>query len=321
MTGATGFVGKALLAKLSENACGECRGTVRASTEATPQGLHRVVGEIGPGTDWSEALSGVHAVVHTAARVHMLHDDAEHALREYRRVNVEGTLSLARQAALAGIRRFIFISSIKVNGERTEPGRPFRADDPPAPVGPYGMSKHEAELGLRALAEASDLEVVIIRPGLVYGPGVKANFLSLMRALHRGLPLPLGAIRNLRSYVALENLVDLICAALKHRAVGNETFLVSDGEDVSTPELARRLAAALDVPARLISLPVPMLRAMAWAVGKREHAERLCGSLQVDIDKTKRLLRWTPVVGLDKALAVTARDFLETRGPPGAPRI
>jgi UDP-glucose 4-epimerase len=255
-----------------------------------------------PSTDWTAALDGVSAVIHCAARVHVMADTAADPLEEFRHVNVQGTLNLARQAAAAGVRRFVFVSSIKVNGEATQPGAPFTADDAPAPLDAYGVSKMEAEQGLRELAAQTGMEVIIIRPPLVYGPGVKANFAAKMRWLQRGVPLPLGAIHNQRSLVALDNLVDLIVTCLTHPAAANQTFLVSDGEDVSTSELLRRMGQALDRPARLLPVPQSWLKLAAAMVGKSDVAQRLCGSLQVDISKTRQLLSWTPPLSLDQGL-------------------
>jgi UDP-glucose 4-epimerase len=234
-------------------------------------------------------------------------------LAAFRRVNVRGTLRLAEQAAQCGVRRFIYLSSIKVNGEGTWPGRPYTADDQPAPLDPYGVSKLEAEHGLQVLAVKTGMEIVIIRPVLVYGPGVKANFRSMMAWLNRGVPLPLGAITNKRSLVALDNLVDLIMTCIHHPAAANQVFLVSDDEDLSTSELLRRMARALGRPARLLPLPMWILKGTAQLLGKRALSQRLCGSLQVDIDKTKSLLEWTPAISVDGALAKTAKDFLEHR--------
>jgi nucleoside-diphosphate-sugar epimerase len=246
-----------------------------------------------------------------------MRDSAADPLAEFRRVNVDGTLHIARQAAEAGVRRFVFLSSIKVNGERTSPERPFTAADPPAPEDAYGLSKYEAEEGLRALARETKIEVAIIRPVLTYGPGVKANFESLMRWLWRGVPLPLGAVHNKRSLVALDNLVDLITLCVRHPAGANETFLVSDGEDLSTTELLRRTAAALGKRARLIPVPRPVLETGAALVGKRAEARRLLSSLQVDISKARRMLNWTPPVTVEAALRSTAAWFL-TREQSGA---
>jgi nucleoside-diphosphate-sugar epimerase len=239
-----------------------------------------------------------------------MRENASQPLAEFRRINVEGTLNLARQAIHVGVRRFIFISSIKVNGEGTLPGQPYCADDVPAPVDPYGISKHEAEQELLQVARETGLELVIIRPVLVYGPSVKANFLSMMRWLHRGIPLPLGAIKNQRSLVALDNLVDLIVTCLHHPKAPNQTFLVSDGQDLSTTELLRRMSAELGRPAHLIPVPAPVLRMAVRLLGRADFAERLCGSLQVDISKTRELLGWVPPVSVDEALKQTARHFL-----------
>jgi nucleoside-diphosphate-sugar epimerase len=238
-------------------------------------------------------------------------DTSSDPLVEFRKVNLDGTLALARQASAAGVRRFIFISSIKVNGEGTAPTQPYKAGDDSAPLDPYGVSKLEAEQGLRALATDTGMEVVIIRPVLVYGPGVKANFLNMMRWLHKGVPLPFGAIHNRRSLVALDNLVDLIVTCIDHPAAANQTFLVSDGEDLSTTELLRRMGTALGKPARLLPVPSWLLETGAAMLGKQALSQRLCGSLQVDISKTRELLNWTPPVSVDEALRKTAKHFLE----------
>jgi nucleoside-diphosphate-sugar epimerase len=231
---------------------------------------------------------------------------------EYRSVNVLGTLNLARQAAQAGVRRFIFLSSIKVNGDRTQLGFPFAPDQMSAPVDPYGVSKHEAEMGLRTLSKETGMEVVIIRSPLVYGPGVKANFLSIMNWLWRGIPLPLGGItKNRRSFIFLDNLVDMIITCITHPAAANQTFLVSDDEDLSTAELLNRMALALGRPAKLIRVSVALITLGAKLLGRADIAQRLCGSLQVDIKKTKDLLGWSPPVGVDEGLRQTATHFLK----------
>ena len=271
------------------------------------------IADMGTATVWGRALHGVSAIVHLAARVHVMQDSAADPLVEFCKINVEGTLNLARQAAVAGAGRFIFISSIKVNGESAPLGRPYTADHAPAPVDPYGVSKREAEDGLHQLAAETGMEVVIIRPPLVYGPGVKGNFLNMMRWLYRGVPLPLGAIHNQRSLVALDNLVDFIRTCLDHPAAANQTFLVSDGEDISTTDLLRRLAHALEVPARLLPVPQGLLAWGAKMLGRGDLSQRLCASLQVDISKARTLLGWQPPVAVDMALRRTAEHFLNSR--------
>ena len=276
-----------------------------------PEGVRQaLVGDLLPPTKWETALLGIDVVVHCAARVHVMHDDASDPLDAYRIVNVDGTLNLARQAAQAGVRRFVFISSIKVNGEATQPGRPFTADDIPMPVDPYGVSKLEAEQGLQIIAAQTGMEVVIVRPPLVYGPGVKANFESMMRWLARGLPLPLAAVtENRRSLVALDNLVDLVVTCLKYPAAANQTFLVSDGEDISTADLLKRMGDAMGQPARLLYMPPALLKLGATLLNKPGIYQRLCGSLQLDITKTRQLLDWTPPVLVDEGLRCAVEDF------------
>jgi UDP-glucose 4-epimerase len=311
ITGATGFVGSALAKKLADSGNVDVRAAVRRTGDGLPSEINRTqVGDLLPDTDWSKSLSGVRVVIHLAGRVHVMRESALDPLAEFRRVNVDGTLNLARQAASAGVRRFIFISSIKVNGEATASGSPFQATSKPAPRDPYGISKFEAELALRDVASHTGMEVVIIRPPLVYGPGVKANFESMMRWLQRGIPLPLGLIDNRRSLVALDNLVDLIRICIDHPSAANQTFLVSDGEDLSTPQLLRRMGHALGKPARLIPMPSVLLKIGAALAGKPDIAERLCGSLQVDISKTRELLAWTPPVSVNEGLRKAAERFL-----------
>lgn len=311
VTGATGFLGRALVARLAVDGRFVTCAASRREEQDWPDRVRAIqVGDLGVDTNWSNAVRGTDVVIHTAARVHVMDDEAQDRLLEFRRVNVEGSLNLARQAAEAGVCRFIFISSIKVNGECTPPKQPFTVEDVPAPVDSYGTSKHEMEEGLYRLAAVTSMEVVIIRPPLVYGPGVKANFLSLIRWLYRGVPLPLGGIQNKRSMVALDNLVDLIVTCIDHSAAANQTFLVSDGEDLSTTELLQRMAAALGKPARLLLVPAWLLKTGATLFGKRDIVQRLLGSLQVDISKTKEILGWKPPVSVDEALKKTAEDFL-----------
>jgi len=297
LTGATGFIGSRLFQVINADEWQVRRVSRRASEQ---NGV--IVGDIGPGTDWAGALRGVECVVHLAARVHVMQEQVADPLAEFRKVNTDGTLNFARQSAAAGVNRFIYLSSIKVNGEQTQPGCPFTADDNPAPLDAYGVSKHEAEQGLLSLANETGMEVVIIRSPLVYGPGVKANFQRMMRWVNRGVPIPLGAIHNKRSLVALDNLVDLIVTCIDHPAAENQIFLASDGEDLSTTELLRGVAKAAGVSSRLIPVPASVLMFMASLVGKKEMAQRLLGSLQVDISKAHDLLGWTPLLSVQEGL-------------------
>ena len=314
VTGASGFVGRRLTAALARAGL-DVRAAFRLSAMLPAiAGLESVVvGDLDAATNWEGVLTNVNSVVHLAARVHVMQDRALDPLAEFRRVNVLGTLQLARQAVDAGVRRFVFISSVKVNGEGTPAGCPYTANDVPAPVDAYGMSKLEAEQGLLALAARTGLEVVIIRPVLVYGPGVRANFLKMMQWLDRGLPLPLGAIDNRRSLVSVDNLVNLIQTCLEHPDAVNQVFLASDGEDLSTPALMQRTAFALGKSARLVPVPAAALTVIAGLLGKRDVAQRLCGSLQVDIAKTRRVLGWAPPLSVDAGLALAAQDFLSQK--------
>lgn len=314
LTGATGFVGGAILKRLHAENKYSVMVAVREGARDTIKNVPQIRIESFDGdTKWEGHFANVDVIIHSAARVHVMNDVETDPLAAFRKVNVEGTMNLARQAANAGIRRFIFISSIKVNGEGTEHGVAYTADDIPAPRDPYGISKMEAEQGLRKLAADTAMEVVIIRPVLVYGPGVKANFLNMMRWLDKGIPLPFGAIHNSRSLVAIDNLVDLIVTCIDHPAAANQTFLVSDGEDLSTTVLLSKMAKALNKPARLIPIPSWMLQGVAALVGKKGLSQRLCGSLRVDISKTRSLLGWTPPRSVDEALANTAEHFLENK--------
>jgi len=306
ITGATGFVGSRLC-EIAIQADWDIRRVIR--NPDIQDGI--VVGDLGPDTKWSTALTNVEIVVHLAARVHVMKEGGENQLAEFRCVNTDGTMNLARQAAKAGVKRFIYISSIKVNGEGTPLGQPYTMDDVLAPTDPYGISKREAEDRLQLLAEDTGMEIVIIRPPLVYGPGVKANFLSMMRWLDKQIPLPLGAIHNKRSLVALDNLVDLIMTCVKHPAAANQIFLAGDGEDMSTTELLQRMGKSLSKPACLLPVPVWLLKAGAALLGKRDIAQRLLGSLQVDISKARNLLGWTPPVSVDDELKKTAQYYLE----------
>jgi UDP-glucose 4-epimerase len=313
VTGSGGFLGAALCSALSAKL--PVRGVVRVSrAPGLLAEFETVFGELSGEFDWSEALIGVRVVVHCAARVHVMNDTSSNPLADFRRVNVDGTLHLARQAAASGIKRFVFLSSIKVNGEEMQPDGPFKADQQPDPRDPYGVSKMEAEAGLMRVAQETDMEVVIIRPPLVYGPGVKGNFSAMLRWLQRGIPLPLAAVNgNRRSFVALDNLLSLIVTCLDHPAAANQTFLVSDGESLSTAELLRRMGSALGRPARLLPVPVSWLKMGASLLGKPELAQRLCGSLEVDITKTRELLGWTPPISVDEGLRRTAEHWIASR--------
>lgn len=311
ITGATGFVGRRLLTTLSQNSALPLIAAVRKPTDLPTHVHQALVADLDAQTDWRQALRGVDVVVHLAARVHVMSEQTHDPLSEFRRVNVAGTLALARQAAEAGVRRFVFVSSIKVNGERTTPGHPFTAEDVPAPVDPYGVSKAEAEAGLRQLAESTAMEVVILRPPLIYGPGVKANFAAMMSGLQRGLPLPLGNTGNARSLLALDNLVDLIIHCLDHPGAANQTFLASDCEDLSTTALLQQMGAALGHPARLFPFPRALIWLGARALGKGSIYQRLFGSLQLDTAKTRQLLAWTPPLTVQQALQQVAADFIK----------
>ena len=312
LTGATGFVGGALLNRLVADDFSVVA-AVRNNQNKISQNVSTVEFSSFEEASWAQSLGGIEIVVHCAARVHVMNDAESDPLRAFRKVNVEGTLNLARQAAAAGVRRFIFISSIKVNGEFTLPGAPFTADDQPSPRDPYGVSKMEAEQGLRELAVATGMEVVIIRPVLVYGPNVKANFLNMMRWLDKGVPLPFGSIHNARSLVAVENLTDLIVTCIDHPKAANQIFLVSDGDDLSTTQLLKRMAKALHKSALLLPIPSFFLTATANFLGKKSLSQRLCGSLQVDIGKTRSLLQWMPPMTIDEALINTAAHYLGSK--------
>lgn len=306
VTGASGFVGQAL--------CEECtqRGHEVVAALRTAQafgGLATpvVVGDIADQAEWREALQRIDVIVHLAARTSTSREEGDDALLAFRRVNTEATIALARQAAQAGVKRFVFLSSAKVNGELTLPGRAFTPDDEPAPEDAYGISKLEAERALQNLCLETGMEFVVIRPPLVYGPGVRGNFQAMVRVMQRGIPLPLGAIDNRRSLVALDNLIDLIMACLVHPAAANQVFMAADGEDVSTSALLRKVAVAYGLPARLIPVPAGLLRFCATVLGKRAAADRLLGSLVVDASKTRDMLGWKPVVSMDEQLKKMAR--------------
>jgi nucleoside-diphosphate-sugar epimerase len=311
LTGATGFIGQALAYQLDQQNR-TVIAAVRHPANALPASIQQItVGDMLPDTDWTQSLTKADTVIHLAARAHIMSDTAADPLAEFRFMNTAITLNLARQAAAAGVRRFIFLSSVKVNGEFTQHDQSFTAADVCHPDDPYAVSKYEAEQGLKDISKQTGMKIVIIRPPLVYGPGVKGNFLSMMRWLHKGIPLPLGAVHNQRSLVALGNLIDLITICIDHPAAANQTFLVSDGEDLSTTELLQRLGAALGRPARLLPVPQPIIETALNLLGKRAIAQRLCGNLQIDISQTCDRLGWTPPVSVDQALRQTAQAYLQ----------
>jgi len=370
ITGANGFVGRALCAELLLRGY-SVHAAVRAADKFVGDAEPVAVGDIDGATDWSEALCGVEVVVHLAARVHVMRETDADPLAEFRRVNVEGTANLARQAAGAGVKRLVYVSSVKVNGESTaleeippgpnavhltvrgepfdcvqeslveppasqlEPFDKLRANgnfykvnsiapgphfakgvagaaaftetDAPSPQDPYGISKWEAEQILSRVSQETGLEVVIVRPPLVYGAGVKGNFAQMLKVLDKGIPLPLASIHNQRSLAYVGNLVDSLIACATHPAAAGQTYLVSDGEDISTPDLLRQLGAAMGHPARLFPCPPALLKLAGRLTGKSDQVERLLGSLQVDSGKIRRELGWTPPFTLQEGLRLTAR--------------
>ena len=301
VTGASGFVGSGVVQRLAAD------GRRVAGAVRRPQIMHPlwVSGPtLAADADWRPLLDGTDVVVHTAARVHMMNEDAASAHDAHMLTNTQGTLALATQAATAGVKRFVFISTIKVMGESSV--RPFRASDIPAPSDPYSHSKLAAEQGLQEIGRASGMEWVIIRPPLVYGPGVGGNFATMMRWLRKPVPLPFGAIHNKRSLVARDNLVDLIASCIDHPAAANRVLLVSDGEDLSTTELLKRLAAAMGLRPWLLPIPAGVLMGLGAALGRRQVFERLCQNLQVDIEDTRQGLGWQAPVGVDRGLQLAA---------------
>tara|TARA_R110001592_G_scaffold45986_2_gene146673 strand:- start:1600 stop:2529 length:930 start_codon:yes stop_codon:yes gene_type:complete len=298
VTGYTGFVGSTLVRALSSRTL---RLVGRRELSGLPFDFFQKT--LAEDCVYSDCLGGVEVIIHSAARAHVMNDNEVDALSAYRAINSLGTLNLAKQAAEAGVKRFIFISSIKVNGELTEPDKPYTYSDQPDPQDPYGISKAEAEKGLMDIAHQTKMEVVIIRPPLVYGSGVKANFASMMRLAAKNLPLPLGSIKNKRSLVAIDNLVDLIITCIDHPKAANQTFLISDDHDVSTTELLRELTIAAGKKPCLIPVPMKFIQMIATLLGKKTIADRLCGNLQVDISHTKDTLGWTPPISFKEGIA------------------
>lgn len=310
VTGASGFLGAALIDRLSSEPSLQLRAAVRERSRRPSEGIDTVVvGNIGGETDWRRALKGVDVVVHLAARVHVMKDSVVDPLAAFRATNRDGTLRLAEAMVREGCRRLVFVSTAKVMGEATMPGEPFTSDSRAAPADPYACSKWEAEQGLQTLQQSGSLECVVIRPPLVYGPGVGANFLAMMRWLDRRWPLPLGSVRNRRTLVAAANLTDLIAVCLDHPAAPGRVFLAGDAESLSTPDLLRRLGGALERPPRLFSVPDGALRLAATLSGRQQWYQRLCGSLQLDIGATCSTLGWSPPVSVDTALQATAASY------------
>jgi nucleoside-diphosphate-sugar epimerase len=306
LTGYSGFIGQALASRLSSAGYQLTAVTKKPVSHGPNASLNK---DIGPATHWEDALDGIECVVHLAARVHVKQEADANALDAFRLVNTEGTLKLAKSAASAGVRRFLYMSTIKVNGDRTD-NFAFTENDDPAPTDSYARSKLEAEVGLHQIANATGMGVIIIRPPLVYGPGVKANFFNLLRLVDTGIPLPFAGVENQRSLLALDNLCDFVLHALWHRAAVGETFLLSDGEDISTPELIRRLALCMGRKARLFTFPQRLLRITARAMRKQDAVDRLFYSLQIDSQKSRQLLGWAPPITLDEGFRQTVDWYL-----------
>lgn len=313
VTGAGGFVGRELCRTLTDAGLG-VRAAVRTPTADLAASQQITVGDIGPGTDWSAALRNIDTIAHLAARVHVMRDGAADPLQEFRKINVAATARLAHCAAEHGVRRLVFVSSIKVNGEQTSVQGGFSEADAPAPADPYGVSKWEAEQALYQATADAGIETVILRPPLVYGPGVRANFLQLMKLVARGLPLPFGRIDNRRSLIFIGNLTSALQRCLVHPNAANRVFLVADDEAVSTPELIRRLGLALHRPTRLFPAPHGLLRLAARLAGRTAALQRLTESLVVDSSHIRRLLGWSPPYSIDRGLAETAQWFCNASG-------
>lgn len=303
ITGASGFVGSTLLKHLNDFGCYNIVAGLRRDFPDMPAGVEGFdLGDIGSENDWRKTLSNVDIVIHAAARNHVMNETVTDPLAEFRQVNVEGTLNLARQAAFAGVKRFIFISSVKVHGETNPLESSFTEADPCNPKEPYAVSKYEAEQGVTKIAEETGMEFVIVRPPLIYGSGVKGNFLSMIKWVYKGIPLPLGAVSNQRSFIAVDNFVDFISRCIDHPAAANQVFLVSDGQDLSTTELLRRVGKQLNRSVRLIPVPARLLAFGLSLLGKQAVTQRLVGSLHIDISKTHDLLNWNPPVGVDEGI-------------------
>ncbi|KKD61329.1 NAD-dependent dehydratase [Grimontia sp. AD028] len=311
VTGGSGFVGRRVV-EAGKSLGWQCTYQSRSETINLES---QFVTSINGDTDWFPALTGVEVLVHCAARVHQMTESQspEDVLASYQEVNTLGTLNLARQAAQSGVKRFVFISSIKVNGERTKKGGAFEPILAEPPTDPYGLSKYEAEVGLKSVAAETGMEVVIIRPPLVYGPGVKANFESMMKLMRKGIPLPFGAINNQRSLVFIDNLVSLILTCCKHPNAANKIFLVSDNDDVSTTRLMQQIADSMASSSRLVPIPQSLIEVSAKVLGKSHLSDRLCGNLQLDVTETLNTLSWKPPVTFEKGIQETVSAFLSDK--------
>ncbi|MBW9055411.1 UDP-glucose 4-epimerase family protein [Rhizobium mesosinicum] len=305
VTGAAGFVGAPLVERLRKERICDVTVTTRSATPAFPPDIRHFPIDITEKTDWAAALDGVDVIVHLAARVHIMNDRSANPLADFRRVNTASTLNLAEQAAGAGVKRFVFISTIKVNGEEND--RPFRHDDQPKPLDPYGISKLESEIGLREISARTGMDVVIIRPPLVYGPGARGNFALLVGLVRKKLPLPFASLKNRRTLVAVQNLIDLIITSMQHPAAAGETFLAGDGEDLSTPGLIEGIAAGLGIKPKLLPFPPSLMQVAARIIGKEAVYQRLCGSLQVDISHARDVLGWEPIVTSREGLRLAVK--------------
>ncbi len=312
ITGASGFLGRNLSASLATQNH-RVVGVVRNTDLKSEHIQLAFVTLIDGATDWKKIVAGCDVVIHAAARVHIQQEvNSPETINLYHLTNVDGTLNLARQAAAHGVKRFIFISTIKVNGEGTALGHPYRATDVPNPQDPYGVSKLKAEIGLRQIAEQTGMEVVIIRPPLIYGRGVKGNFQTLLRAVNNRIPLPFGSIiSNRRSFVGIDNLISLISVCLSHPGAANKTFLVSDNEDVSTADLIKRLGKAINRSPVLLPIPLNYLNGLLGLIGKSQAFEKIAGTLQVDMSATYEQLDWQPIISLDEGLALMACEGIE----------
>ena len=312
VTGATGFVGRKLVDYMLEQTSFNLRLAVRSKFDFCfgDRVSISTIPDISAYTNWRDALLDCQVVIHAAARVHVMQEFEQAPLDAFREVNVKGTLTLARQASASGVKRFIYLSSIKVNGELTAPGKPFCPHDSVMPQCDYAVSKYEAEQGLLKLAKETGMEVVIIRPVLVYGPSVKGNFKRMMDWMKKGVPLPFGLVNNQRSFVSVDNLVDLIVTCIKHPRAANQVFLVSDGHDLSTTVLLKKLRALMERRVLFVPVPVTILNYAAKLVGQKVVTDRLCGSLQVDISKTRELLDWQPCVNVDAVLKATVDAYI-----------